>query len=229
MKRLLFAVLLSFIFVVNGYASEKYSTISTNFEITKMVKCDRLIAGFRVCAQANTFSEALNRLKPVNNEFLNFLYSLLPKSDIKTRDAYSSSNGAALIVMVDTKKILVLPKILNYISTKKFPYKVGVEVLYISYGISDETQNKVKSEIFKDALQRSKYLLNIINNEMGRKYYLGNLYVNYSFGPIMLRNSNFERLMAKSNTAVESTPIETSSGSKLIKVNVRFQAVAPIK
>ncbi|WP_025270225.1 SIMPL domain-containing protein [Hippea sp. KM1] len=228
MRRVVWIVLLVFAFGINAFAAERYSVISTNFKISKSVECDRLIAGFSVWAEADNYAMALGRLKPINKDFMRFLSSLLPKSDIKTNNSYSYSKRATVVIKIDTSKMSVLSKILNYLSEKNFPYKTGIEVDYVSYAVSYNKQARLKQEIFKEALLKAKELLKTINSIMNQKYYLGNLSVNYNFGsPVMLARS-FMKAPAK-NGDFSGGGFNTSSGKRVIKVNVRFEAISPLK
>ncbi len=225
MKKMVLAVVgILFFYTLSANAAE-ISTISTSFEIKKLISCDKVNLKFKVWAEGDNYAEALKRLKPINNEFLAFLKKIYATKSIKTVSGYSSSKMASIIVIVNSDKVNSTGKILNYISNRHFPYKTGITTINIKYTLSDKKETRIKNEIFKEALVKCKKLLSIVNSTLNSKYRIGSIDVRYS-QPFFV-DEGLVRAFSKS--ASSASRFSTSSGEKLIKADVRFSAVLTLK
>ncbi len=229
MKRTALIFGLIFCFLVPGLAlaNNIYSTISTTFNIQRQVNCDRLVMKFRVWAEGNTFSEALKRLKPINNDFLKFLNKIYKKNEVKSQVNYNGERTAQVIISIDTHKVLSAPRVLGYISSRHFPYQTGIDIVNLRYSLSEKKLNEVKSNLFKEALTRSKTLLRIINANLNRKYAISKISVNYS-QPFTIANSYPTRMFLQAKSKPKS-PMQTAVGKRIVKATVNFSAIALIK
>jgi len=228
-KAIVFIVVFIFLVPLITQAKAVYSTISTSFQIQKRTNCDRLAMKFRIWAEGNTFSDALKRLKPLNNEFLSFLASIYPKEQVRSQVNFSGIKEAVAYVEVNTDKIKSAQKIFEYILKKKFPYQTGINIEELRYFLSNQKANKIKSEIFKEALVRCKQLLKIINTSLHKNYNISS--INISFGkPRAIYNELRPRILFKAISKSEKeTGIQTSSGQRIIIATVSFSAISKIE
>jgi len=228
-KGLLIAVLIFILLPGFAVSKELYSTISTSFQIKKRINCDRLTMRFRAWAKGNTFSDALKRLKPINNEFLTFLKKIYPLEQIKTHMGYGGERSAAVIITIDTNLVHSARKVLRFISNKHFPYQTGINILKLIYTVSDKKMAKAKAIIFKEALLRCKQLLKITNSILKRTYNVSS--INISYGGIRTIYSEPQRniLFKAPSKPIENGGIKTSPGQKTIKATVNFSAIARIE
>ncbi len=209
-------------------ANDVYSTISTSFTVQKRVNCDRLQLKFKVWAEGNTFSDALKRLKLINNEFLKFLETIYGKNEIRTQVDYSGSRTAIVYVLIDTNKVGTPHKVLAYISKKQFPYQTGINIERLSFSLSNKKAAKIKAEIFKQSLIRCKQLLKIINATLGKKYNISSVKISYG-EPRPVFNPYEPRILLKAAPKGSSNGIQTASGQRIIKANVNFSAISKIE
>ncbi len=228
--RKLLVVLFILILLPNlAISKELYSTISTSFQIKKRVNCDRMIMKFRVWANGNTFSEALKRLKPINNEFLTFLKKIYPQEQIKTQMGYGGERSAAVIITIDTNLVHSARRVLSFISKKHFPYQTGINITKLTYTVSDKKMAKVKALIFKEALLRCKHLLKITNNILKRSYNVSSINVNFGGVRTIYREPQRTILFKASSKSLGNGGIKTNPGQKLIKATVSFSAISKIE
>jgi len=220
-----FLFLFLILFVASAKAAE-ISTISTSFEIKKLVDCDRLNMRFKVWAEGDNYAGALKRLKPVSNKFISFLKEIYDSKSIKTIAGYSSSTMASLIVVVNSDKIRSVGKVLNYISNRHFPYKTGITTIELKYTLSDKKEREIKSSIFKEALIKCKNLLEIVNNTLNSKYRIGSINVSY-YQPIFI-HEKAESVVPLARAKPTDSEFSLPSGQELIKANVRFSAMLPV-
>ncbi|WP_022670509.1 SIMPL domain-containing protein [Hippea alviniae] len=223
MKRIVLVAVIAILLATSTKAAE-VSVISTSFEIKKLVNCDRVNMTFKVWAEGDNYTEALKRLKPINNEFVGFLKKIYASKSIKTVSGYNSSKMASIIITVNSDKINSTGRVLNYISNRRFPYKTGITTVNIKYTLSDKKETEIKNEIFKEALVKCKRLLSIVNSTLNSKYKIGSIDVKYSH-PFFIREGNI-RAFSKSSP---NSNFSLSSGQKLIKANVRFSAILTLK
>ncbi len=209
-------------------ANDVYSTISTSFTIQKKVNCDRLQMKFRVWADGSTFSDALKRLKPINNEFLKFLETVYAKNEVRTQVNYSGSKTAVVHILINTNKVGTAHKVLAYISKKQFPYKTGINIERLSFSLSNKKAAKVKAEIFKQSLIRCKQLLKIINSSLGKKYTISSVRITYR-EPSPVFNEFAPRMFLKTASKGSSNGIQTASGQRIIKAQINFSAISKIE
>ena len=227
-KRMTLLIALLVLMPLLAQANDVYSTISTSFTIQKRVNCDRLHMKFKVWAEGNTFSDALKRLKPINNEFLNFLKTIYPKNEIRTQVNYSGSRTAIVYILIDTDKTETAQKVLAYISKRHFPYQTGINVERLSFSLSNKKAVKVKAEIFKQSLIRCKQLLKIINRTLGKKYNISSVKISYG-EPRPVFNEFAPRMLLKAAPKGGSNGIQTASGQRIIKAHVNFSAISKIE
>ncbi len=209
-------------------ANDVYSTISTSFTVQKRVSCDRLQMKFKVWAEGNTFSNALKRLKPINNDFLSFLNTIYQKNEIRTQVDYRGSRVAIAYILINTDKVETPHKVLAYISKRHFPYQTGINIERLSFSLSNKKAAKVKAEMFKQSLIRCKQLLKIINATLGKKYNISSVKITYG-EPRPVFNPFAPRMLLKAAPKGNSNGIQTVSGQRIIKAQVKFSAISKVE
>ncbi len=229
-KALSFAIFFIFMILVHakaGTLNSIYSQISTSFMLSKTVKCDELQAKFEVYAEGDNYSMALKRVTEINNRFLTFLKKTLSANDIKESTTYGYSKKAIMYVYIRSKKIYALQSILKYITNNNFQYKTAIKPIYIQFTVSKKLKNKVKNQLFMEALNKAISKLTMVNSILSSNYEIGSLDIetnDQNFNPL---KRNAFKTFYKSHSGIEQThnDIQIAPGTITINVIVKLKMI----